>query len=163
MKKRRIKIAVGNYWKHISIALTLCFILFGIVPIVNAAEVETDVMETETESTNSVPVTESIAEDQTEPTGPPEIGVLEPINNDPIRVVSPVTPANSNGFKAVLLTLLGNYDPIVYDYTYQTNNQYYSHSITIQEDYPWLCGAAIFSIVLYCVFRMIGGIFIGKR
>lgn len=70
-----------------------------------------------------------------------------------------VSSNNTNGFQSVVLSLLGDYEPIVKDYTYQSNNGYISHSIEIQPDYSWICSAAIFAIVLFCVFRLIGGIF----
>lgn len=69
-----------------------------------------------------------------------------------------VSANDATGFKAVLLSLLGDYETVVTDYTYQ-NGSYYSHSIQIERDWAWICGAAIFGLVIFCVFRFIGGLF----
>lgn len=78
---------------------------------------------------------------------------------------SPVTPSNTSGFHNVIITLLGNYEPITVDYTYQsgTNYQNTSHSITTAPDWSWICSAAIFAIIIFCLFRLIGGLFSWKR
>lgn len=73
---------------------------------------------------------------------------------------NPVTPNNSNGFHSVLLTLLGNYEPVTVDYTYTSGgSSYTSHNITTDPDWSWICSAAIFGLVIFCTFRFIGGIF----
>lgn len=66
----------------------------------------------------------------------------------------PVTASNSNGFKSVVLDLLGDYEAIVVEYAYENNNGYVTYVREIQPDYPWLIGAAIFAIVLYCTIRL---------
>lgn len=66
----------------------------------------------------------------------------------------PVTAADSNGFKSVVLDLLGDYEAIVVEYAYENTNGYTSYVREIQPDYPWLIGAAIFGIVLYCTIRL---------
>lgn len=78
---------------------------------------------------------------------------------------SPVTPSNTSGFHNVIISLLGNYEPITVDYTYQsgTNYQNTSHSITTAPDWSWICSAAIFAIIIFCLFRLIGGLFSWKR
>ena len=77
--------------------------------------------------------------------------------------LSPVEPSDANGLKAVMLTLLGNYDPIVAEYQYQNSNQqYYSYLREIQPDYPWLISAAIFLVIVYCLFKA-GGAALCRR
>lgn len=76
--------------------------------------------------------------------------------------VSPVTPQNTTGLKSVLVGLIGNYDTIVTDYTYTSNNGYVSHSIEIQPDYVFLCSFVILCLIIYCIFRL-GGALIGLR
>lgn len=77
---------------------------------------------------------------------------------------NPVTPSNTSGFHSVLLTILGDYEPVTVDYTYQNNNnQYYSHSITTDPDWSWIASAAIFALIIFCTFRLIGGLFSWKR
>lgn len=74
-------------------------------------------------------------------------------------VVGPVEPNDTNGFKAVLLELLGDYDPIIAEYSYTNSNGYISYVREVQPDYIWMISAAIFIIVLYCAFRFLGGLF----
>lgn len=109
-----------------------------------------------------------------------DIGVLYPVNSQPVEVnitvdrddetlqpidltvVGPVTPNNTNAFKSVLVALIGNYDPVVVEYAYQSSQGYTSYVREIQPDYVWLCSCAILLVVLYCVFRLIGGIICGR-
>lgn len=70
-----------------------------------------------------------------------------------------ISPSDTNGFKSVLLTLLGDYETVVTDYEYRNNNNtYMSHSIAIEQDYAWICSAAMLGLITYCTFRIIGGI-----
>lgn len=86
---------------------------------------------------------------------------------EPVQEVSTSTlriSANeTSGFHAVILGLLGDYNPIVKDYTYQSSNGYTSHSIEITPDWSWIASAAIFLVIIFCLFRLIGGIFSWKR
>lgn len=71
-----------------------------------------------------------------------------------------VSASDATGFKAVMLSLLGDYETVITDYTYQSGSSgYYSHSINIERDWSWICSAAIFGLVIFCVFRFIGGLF----
>lgn len=71
-----------------------------------------------------------------------------------------VSASDATGFKAVMLSLLGDYETVVTDYTYQSGSSgYYSHSINIERDWSWICSACIFGLVIFCVFRFIGGLF----
>lgn len=75
--------------------------------------------------------------------------------------VSPIAPADTNGLKAVLLSVLGDYDAIVVEYQYQnSNNNYYSYLREIQPDYVWIASFCMLALVVYCVFRL-GGALIG--
>lgn len=80
------------------------------------------------------------------------------------RVVSPVEPSDTNGLKAVLLNLIGDYDAIVNEYQYTTGQGYVSYVREITPDYVWMISAGIFIVVLWCIFRLtaflVGG---GKR
>lgn len=78
-------------------------------------------------------------------------------------VVSPVTPSNTQGLKSAIVAVLGNYDPVIVEYQYQSSNGYYSYLREIQPDYVWLCSCAILLVVIFCLFRLLGGIFNGKR
>lgn len=71
-----------------------------------------------------------------------------------------ITASDTSGFHSVVLSLLGDYNPIVTDYEYRNNNNTYtSHSIEIEPDWSWIASAAIFALVIFCVFRFIGGLF----
>lgn len=69
-------------------------------------------------------------------------------------VIDPVTSSDANGLKAIMLDLLGDYEGVVVEYAYENNNGYTSYVREVQPDYPWLISAAVFCIVLYCVFRL---------
>lgn len=72
--------------------------------------------------------------------------------------VQRVSASDSNGFKAVLLSLLGDYETVVTDYTYSSGNGYTSHSISIERDWSWICSCCILGLVVYCVFRLVGSL-----
>lgn len=77
------------------------------------------------------------------------------------KTIQRVSASDSNGFKAVLLNLLGDYETVVTDYEYRNNNNTYnSHSIQIERDYAWICSACVLGLVLFCVFRLIGGLLV---
>lgn len=73
---------------------------------------------------------------------------------------TPNTPVtNASGLKGIMLSLLGSYDPPITQLRYQSNTSTnYTYVNDIQPDYPWMCSAAIFAIVLFCVFRMGGAL-----
>lgn len=78
---------------------------------------------------------------------------------DPQSAVGPITSANTTGLKSVLLSILGSYDPIIAEYQYLNNNSsYYSYLREVQPDYVWLSSAAIFAILLYSTWRILGGL-----
>ena len=81
------------------------------------------------------------------------------VNTEVLRI----SASQTSGFHAVILGLLGDYNPIVKDYTYQSTQGYTSHSIEIQPDWSWICSAAIFALIIFCLFRLVGGIFSWKR
>lgn len=69
-----------------------------------------------------------------------------------------ISADDANGFKAVVLDLIGDYETIITDYTYQSGSSgYYSHSIDITPDWSWISSASIFLVVVYCAFRLVGG------
>lgn len=71
-----------------------------------------------------------------------------------------ISPNDTNGLKAILLSLMGDYEPIVTDYTYrQGSSSYESHSIDIQPDFVWLSSFVIFALIIYCLFRLGGAMF----
>lgn len=69
-----------------------------------------------------------------------------------------ISASDANGFKAVVLDLLGDYTTIITDYTYSNTQGYTQHSIDVTPDWSWIITAGIFTVVVYCAFRLIGGI-----
>lgn len=76
--------------------------------------------------------------------------------------VSPITSDSTTGLKSVILGLIGSYDTIVTDYTYNSNNGYLQHTIQVQPDYVWMGSFLLLCLILYCLFRL-GGAMIGGR
>lgn len=76
--------------------------------------------------------------------------------------VPPVTPSSTTGLKAALLTVLGNYDPVVVVYQYNSSSSGYSSFATdIQPDYAWLASAVLLCLVIWCLFKLGGALLRG--
>lgn len=161
--------------KHI-IAVCLIFVLcFLIIPSAFAIEVDGELPEgwryVDTEENLAlapvelVQVTEPVT--QTTELDSVEIPILEPLDigrnilaaGGEVSVttsVSPITPSNTNGLKKVMVELIGNYDPVVVEYAYQSSQGYTSYLREVQPDYVWMISCTIFLVVLYSVFRIFG-------
>lgn len=94
-----------------------------------------------------------------------DVPTTEPfvVSEEVVRSVSPVTPSDSNGFKAVILDLFGDYDTVVTEHRYTSSNGYTSVQVTTEPDYAWMIAAGIFTVVLYCLFRLLGGVLCGRK
>lgn len=80
---------------------------------------------------------------------------------DETVTVYSVTASDASGLKSVVLGLIGDYETVVTDYEYRNgSNSYISHSIDIQPDYAWMASMLLFTLVIYCLFR-VGGALIG--
>lgn len=75
--------------------------------------------------------------------------------------LAPVTPGDAAGFKAVLLGLLGNYDPPIVQFEYTANNNYKQYVNEIQPDYVWLCSCGLLALMILCLFRLGGALLRG--
>jgi len=75
-----------------------------------------------------------------------------------VRILK-VSANDTSGLHSILLRLIGDYNPIVIDHTYQNYNGYTQHSIDMQPDWSWILTAALFIIVIFCTFRFVGGLF----
>lgn len=76
--------------------------------------------------------------------------------------VPPVTPSSTSGLKAALLTVLGNYDPVVVVYQYNSSSSgYSSYATDIQPDYAWIASAALLCLVIWCLFKLGGALLRG--
>lgn len=64
-----------------------------------------------------------------------------------------VSASDATGLKSLMLTLIGDYDTVVTDYTYQSSSGYTTHSIQIERDWSWIISAVLFVVVIYCTIR----------
>lgn len=99
---------------------------------------------------------------------PESFGSPDVVNEDVVltgvsRVsIPPVTPSSTTGLKAALLTVLGNYDPVVVVYQYNTSSSgYSSYATDIQPDYAWIASAALLCLVIWCLFKLGGALLRG--
>ena len=88
---------------------------------------------------------------------------LDPVLTDITLLtgLAPVTPSDATGFKAVLLGLLGNYDPPVVQFEYTTNNNYKQYVNEIQPDFVWLCSCGLLALMIFCLFKLGGALLCG--
>lgn len=76
--------------------------------------------------------------------------------------IPPVTPSSTTGLKAALLSVLGNYDPVVVVYQYNTSSSgYSSYATDIQPDYAWIASAVLLCLVIWCLFKLGGALLRG--
>lgn len=75
--------------------------------------------------------------------------------------LAPVTPNDTTGLKAVLLSFIGNYDPPVVQYEYTTSNNYKQYVNEIQPDYVWICSFALIALFIFCLFKLGGALIRG--
>lgn len=161
--------------KHIISVLFIFILCFALIPNVFASEVDSNEeipqMDIDRTGWNAETVVQD-TEYSTEDSIPTEVNdfvvpILEPLDiernllNDGGDVVvttsvSPITPSNTNGLKKVMVGLIGNYDPVVVEYAYQSSQGYTSYLREVQPDYVWMISCAIFLVVLYSVFRIFG-------
>lgn len=99
---------------------------------------------------------------------PESIGSTDVVSEDVVftgisRVsVPPVTPSSTTGLKAALLTVLGNYDPVVVVYEYSISSSSSSRYVTdTQPDYAWIASAVLLCLVIWCLFKLGGALIRG--
>ena len=98
-----------------------------------------------------------------EGTGSPDVVSEDVVLTGVSRVsVPPVTPSSSTGLKAALLTVLGNYDPVVVVYEYNISSSSSSRYVTdTQPDYVWIASAALLCLVIWSLFKLGGALIRG--
>lgn len=87
---------------------------------------------------------------------------VETVSTDVLRI----SAQDTSGFHAVVLGLLGDYNPIAVTTSYQyPSGQTYQtrYQVDVEPDWSWICTAAIFVVIIFCLFRLIGGLFAWKR
>lgn len=75
--------------------------------------------------------------------------------------VAPVQPSDATGLKAVLLSFLGNYDPVIVEYEYTSGNGYTNYLREVQPDYVWLCSCGFLALMIFCLFKLGGALLRG--
>lgn len=99
---------------------------------------------------------------------PDDSYIVNPQEMEPTEVevsayaMDPITPSNSNGLKAILLDILGNYSAIQVEMRYTNTNGTYSYVREIQPDYVWMASAFLFIVMVWCVFKLGGAILCKK-
>lgn len=89
--------------------------------------------------------------------------VLSDFDVVPFADVDPITPSDANGLKAILLSVIGDYESIIVEYRYQNSgSSTYQYLRQVVPDYPWLLSATLFIVLIISVFRIAGG-FLWKR
>ena len=123
-----------------------------------------DVLDTLSESDSladspveDVTVSEDTIQEEVNPSVDIEDGTVTGIS---LMSVSPITPEDTSGLKAVLLSVIGDYDPVIVEYEYQSSNGYSNYLREVLPDYPWFAGFLMLSLFVYCLFRL-GGALIG--
>lgn len=98
-----------------------------------------------------------------ESTGSPDVVSEDVVLTGVSRVsVPPVTPSSTTGLKAALLSVLGNYDPVVVVYEYNISSSSSSRYVTdTQPDYVWIASAALLCLVIWCLFKLGGALIRG--
>ncbi|MBR3963041.1 MAG: hypothetical protein IKK14_05900 [Oscillospiraceae bacterium] len=139
----------------------LNMVLDGMQSDIDTLNEKVEVLEDDVSAINeSNAVSNSPVEDVT--TEEPE--EINPDTDLPVSVellsVAPITPSDTSGLKAVLLSVIGDYDPVIVEYEYQNSNNYSSYLREVLPDYPWCASFLMLALFVYCIFRL-GGALIG--
>lgn len=87
-----------------------------------------------------------------------DIPVGASIDNISVISVAPIKPSDTTGFKAALLGVLGNYDPVIIEYQYSSGSGYANYLREVQPDYVWICSFVLLALVIFCLFRLGGAL-----
>ena len=90
-----------------------------------------------------------------------DIPVGASIDNISVVSVAPIKPSDTTGLKSALLGVLGNYDPVVIEYEYNSGSGHTSYLREVQPDYVWICSFALLALVIFCLFRLGGALLRG--
>lgn len=76
-----------------------------------------------------------------------------------------ISANDTSGLHSIVLSLLGDYNPIatITEYRYPSGTGYQNrYQVDVTPDWSWICTCVLFIVVVYCFFRLIGGIFTGR-
>lgn len=146
-----------SFWRFLFMAAFVVLFVATCLSVVSADEIQdSDLEHSATEPAESVAeIWLETQEDLRQTADGRSVVIIRP----PVEAVAPITPSDSSGLKAILLSLFGDYDPVVIEYAYTNTNGYVSYVREIEPDYAWMITAAIFAIVLYSFFRILGVFF----
>ena len=90
-----------------------------------------------------------------------DIPVGASIDNISVVSVAPIEPSDTTGLKSALLGVLGNYDPVVIEYQYNSSSGHPNYLREVQPDYVWICSFALLALLIFCLFRLGGALLRG--
>lgn len=73
-----------------------------------------------------------------------------------------VSANETTGLHSVVLSLIGDYNPIAIttEYRYPSGTGYQNrYQVDVEPDWSWIASAFIFVVIIFCVFRFLGGLF----
>lgn len=73
-----------------------------------------------------------------------------------------IAASDTSGLHSILLTLIGDYNPIAVTttYHYPSGTSYQiREQVDVSPDWSWIMTCALFIVVVYCTFKFIGGLF----
>lgn len=160
-------VSEGGLDEDFSVGETVDSVVDSVSDLVNSSTSETAPGESVSQVSpggNSVyvltqPVSEVVRDATPTPVSIDDPGVT--ITDISLSSVAPVTPSSTSGLKAALLGILGNYDPVIVEYQYQSSQGYNNYLREVHPDYVWLCSAALLALVIYCLFKLGGGLIRG--
>lgn len=77
-----------------------------------------------------------------------------------------VSASDTNGLHSIILSLIGDYNPIAVttQYRYPSGTSYQTREqVDVEPDWSWIASAFVFCIVLYSFFRILGTLFGGGK
>lgn len=92
----------------------------------------------------------------------PSVGVVEIIPQSTETTLLRVSASDTSGLHSVVLSLIGDYNPIATttEYRYPSGTGYQTrYQVDVTPDWSWIMTCALFIVVIWSVFRFIGGIF----
>lgn len=92
----------------------------------------------------------------------PSAGVVEIIPQSTETTLLRVSASDTSGLHSVVLSLIGDYNPIATttEYRYPSGTGYQTrYQVDVTPDWSWIMTCALFIVVIWSVFRFIGGIF----
>lgn len=160
-------VSEGGLDEDFTVGETFDSVVDSVSDLVNSASSETAPGESVSQVSpggNSVYVLTQPDSEVVRDSTPTPVSIDDPgvtITDISLSSVAPVTPSSTSGLKAALLCILGNYDPVIVEYQYQSSQGYNNYLREVQPDYVWLCSAALLALVIYCLFKLGGGLIRG--